>query len=110
MTTVLAGISGALVVAGLIMVVGGLMPTTRPPRPRPTRTRRARPGRTGARGGWSRWRWPVAGAAGLIGWLVTGWPVAAGIAAMSVVGLPVLLGTAAVAERSIARDARPPFS
>jgi tight adherence protein B len=103
MTTVLAGISGALGVAGLIMVVVGLVPTTRPPRPRPTHTRRARPGWTGPRGGWSRWRWPVAAAAGLIGWLVTGWPVAAGIAAMSVVGLPVLLGTAAVAERSIAR-------
>ena len=103
MTTVLAGVSGALVVAGLIMVVVGLVPTTRPPRPRRARTRRARPGWTEVRSGWTRWRWVVAGVAGLIGWMVTGWPVAAGIVAISVVGLPVLLGTAAVAERSIAR-------
>ena len=39
------------------------------------------PRRPAPDGAWRRWRWPVAAAAGLVAWLVTGWPVAAPIAA-----------------------------
>ena len=53
--------------------------------------------------GWARYRWPVAAAAGALGWAVTGWPVVAAIVAVAVIGVPVLLGTAKVEQARIAR-------
>lgn len=98
---VLGALAGLAVAAGLLAIHAGLRPATTHRRPRPARWpgRRSRP----APGSWARWRWTVAGAVALAAWLVTGWPVAALVAALTVVGLPVLLGTSRVAERAIAR-------
>jgi tight adherence protein B len=96
-TTVLAAVAGAMVSAGMVLVVVGLVPTTTPLRVREPRTRPAR------RGAWARWRWGLAAGAGLLGWVLTGWPVAFPAVAAGVLGLPVLLGTAAQAARGIDR-------
>ena len=102
MTAVYAGLAGALIVVGLLAIVAGARRTVPAPRRAPTRRRTSL--RFGAvRSGWARWRWPVAGGAGVLAWVVSGWPVAAGIAAATVIGLPVLLGTAKVATARIDR-------
>src|ERR671933_717444 len=49
------------------------------------------------------WRWPTALGAGLVAGLLTGWPVAAAIGAVTVVGLPILLSTGRDAARAIGR-------
>lgn len=99
MTAVLAALAGAAMVGGLTIAVGGLIPA--PPRkrrrfwkPKAATTNRAR---------WQVWRWPIALAGGMLAWLLTGWPVAALIVAVTVLGLPVLLSTAAVASAAIDR-------
>lgn len=99
MTSALAGIAGATTVIGLLLVWAGARPTTTPPSParRWQRTRRM------PRAGWARWRWVVAGSAGLGVWAVSGWPVAGALVTVTVVGLPILLGTGAVAARRIGR-------
>lgn len=98
MTALLAALTGALVVAGLLVAVAGLRRTEpRPTRPPRTRTRRA------AVGWWARWRWLTAAAAGVLAWAITGWPVAALVVVAAVVGLPYLLGSAQVAATAINR-------
>ena len=49
------------------------------------------------------WRWPTALGAGLVAWLLTGWPIAAAITGVTVVGLPILLSTGRDAARAINR-------
>ncbi|WP_263730440.1 type II secretion system F family protein [Cellulomonas sp. SG140] len=97
MSTLLAAIAGAVFVAGLLVTARGLRRTE--PAPPKARRRRPRP----AAGWWGRWRWLVAGGAGLTMWAVTRWPVAGLIVAAVLVGLPYLLGSAKVAARAIDR-------
>ncbi|MBN9327003.1 MAG: hypothetical protein BGO38_08825 [Cellulomonas sp. 73-145] len=97
MSVLLAAIAGAVFVAGLLVTVLGVRRTE--PAPPKARRRRARAGA----GWWGRWRWLVAGAAGLTVWAVTRWPVAGLIVAAVLVGLPYLLGSAKVAARAIDR-------
>lgn len=52
---------------------------------------------------WSRWRWPLASAVGVVVWLVTSWPVAGAITVLVLVGVPVLLSAPAVAAAGIDR-------
>ena len=90
---------GLLVVAGVLTIVASLTPSAAAPAvARPRRPRRLR-----RRSSWDRWRWSVAGVAGMMTWLLTGWPVAGLIAAATVLGLPVLLSTSRVASQGIAR-------
>lgn len=97
MSAVLAGLAGALVVSGILVVVAGAVRTTAPV-PRGSKRRpRVVAGR------WTRWRWPVAGAVGILAWAAVGWPVAGVIGAATVLGLPYLLGSAKVAARAIDR-------
>lgn len=101
MNPALAGVAGAAVVAGLYVVVVGWRGSPAPGRTRPVQRRRlARPP---TRTAWSRWRWPLALAAGVVVAATTRWPVAAILAAVGVVGLPVLLGTDRVAASRIDR-------
>lgn len=97
MSALLAAFAGAVFVTGLLVTALGLRRTE--PAPPKARRRRARP----ADGWWGRWRWLVAGAAGLTVWAVTRWPVAGLIVAAVLVGLPYLLGSAKVAVRAIDR-------
>ncbi|GEK19906.1 type II secretion system F family protein [Cellulomonas xylanilytica] len=98
MTPVLAALSGALLVAGVLVASLGLQRVeAETVRVRRTRSRRS------VDGWWGRWRWPLAAAAGLLGWAVTQWPVAALIVVAAVIGLPYLLGSAKVAARAIDR-------
>jgi tight adherence protein B len=104
----LAAVCGAAIVGGVLMMLAGARRTEPPPRPltpevlaRLLRAARGVPADPWS--AWALWRWPTALAAGLAAWLVTGWPVAAPIAAVTVVGLPVLLSTGQVAGRSIDR-------
>ncbi|WP_298456621.1 type II secretion system F family protein [uncultured Cellulomonas sp.] len=101
MTTTLAAFAGALAAIGLLLAVLGARPTAAPPRA-PATVRRRRPRRSPSPG-WARWRWPVAGGAGLLMWAVSGWPVAGALVTTTVVGLPVLLTTGAVSARRIGR-------
>lgn len=107
MTGLLAAAAGAAIVGGLFWVVLGLIRTTSPPRPLPLASGAAR--LAGAARGrdmgsvWAVWRWPTALACGLLAWLATGWPVAAGITAVTVAGLPVLLSTGRTAQAAIDR-------
>lgn len=101
MNPALAGVAGAAVVLGLYVVVVGWRGSLAPRRTRPLRRRRlARPV---TRTAWSRWRWPLALAAGVAVAATTRWPVVAILAAVGVVGLPVLLGTDRVAASRIDR-------
>ena len=104
MTGLLAALAGASVMAGLVAVIYGL---------RSTPERAARPKRwtgtgrvrrllaSGTLGG--RWRWQVAGVAGLLAWLFSGWPVVGMIVAITVLGLPALLSTSRLAAQGIDR-------
>lgn len=92
MVTVLAGVGGASVVAGLILAVVGI---------RGTPVRSARPPTTSAHRWWERTcqsvggrgRWLAsAGVTGLLVLMVTGWPVAALGIAGGVVWVPSLVG------------------
>ena len=98
MTPLLAGLAGATTVAGLLLIAAGF--TTRPDEPSAPRARAPRRGFVGGR---FRWRWAGALAAGVLVWLVTGWPVAGILVAVAVVGLPLLLSTSKVAAARIDR-------
>ena len=99
MTTVLAGVAGALLVAGVLLVIAGLVPVTGDPRrPRTTATTR----RTSVPRS-TRWRLAGAVIAGLVAWLVTRWPVAGVIVAVTVWGLPIILSTSRTAAIAINR-------
>lgn len=94
-----AGVSGSLVVLGLVLVVVGWRGTTAPVAPRAV-PRRHLQGRTTQ---WRRWRWVVAVAVGAVAWLLTDLPVAGPIAALAVIGLPGLVSTSTEASRRIDR-------
>lgn len=104
MTQLLAALVGAALVAGLLLTVLGLRRVPegahhlwRVPRRR-TGRQSWRPSTT-----WSRWRGPVALGAAAVAWLVSAWPVAGLIVALTVLGLPVLLSTSREAARAIDR-------
>ncbi|BDO42061.1 type II secretion system F family protein [Cellulomonas sp. NTE-D12] len=99
MSTVIAAVAGALVVAGVLMALVGV----RRSEPSPPKQRRRRPRPRSAADWWGRWRWGTAGGLGLVVWAVSGWPVAGMIVAAVLVGLPYLLGSAKVAARQIDR-------
>jgi hypothetical protein len=99
MTAVLAAVAGAIIVAGVLLVVAGLFPALAPA-PRPRRTATTHPRRLPAG---SAARAVVAFLGAAVAWLVTGWPVAALIVAATVWGLPILLGTSIVAAAGIDR-------
>lgn len=104
MTSVLAAIAGAAFASGVLLLVLGIQRHEEQPAGEPTFRQRIRSQRrTDKQVGWQRWRWPTAAAAAAVVWLFTGWPVAGGIAAVTVVGLPVLLSTSRVAARAIDR-------
>lgn len=103
MSTLLAALAGALVVAGVLLGIYALTPRPAPP-PRP-----ARPARTGRlvrwwRGlpGWQRWSSLAALALGVIVMVTTGWVVAAPVLPAAVLGLPALLMVSS-ADRQISR-------
>ena len=99
MTTVLAGAAGALLVAGLLLAVAGLVPVT----DRPRRSRTTTTSRRAALPRSARWRIAAAAVVGLLAWLVTGWPVAGVIVAATVWGLPIILSTSRTAAAAIDR-------
>jgi tight adherence protein B len=101
MTGPLAALAGAALSGGLILVAIGLRPTASYDNRAPAAWNRW--SRRIPRAGWSAWRWPAAGTALLVGWVLSGWPVVGLIVAVTVVGLPVLLGTSRQAARSIDR-------
>ncbi|NLT56887.1 MAG: type II secretion system F family protein [Actinomycetales bacterium] len=123
MTDLVAAAAGAAIVAGLMCITAGFRRV--PPRTGPSPWARLRTwllptlatsrDTTGTGAGgvdrarvgwstvWSRWRWPIAAAVGVVAWLVTAWPVAAAIAVLVVIGVPVLLSTPAVAAAGIDR-------
>ncbi|HEY3411412.1 MAG TPA: type II secretion system F family protein [Propionicimonas sp.] len=103
MSTLLAALAGALVVAGVLLGIYALTPRPAPP-PRP-----ARPARTGRlvrwwRGlpAWQRWSSLAALALGVIVMVATGWVVAVPVLPAAVLGLPALLMVSS-ADRQIAR-------
>jgi Flp pilus assembly protein TadB len=97
--TLVAGVSGSLVVLGLVLVLVGMRGSSAPVGPRAAPRRQGR-GRTTQ---WRRWRWVVAVAVGAGAWLLTGLPVAGPIAALAVIGLPGLVSTSTEASRRIDR-------
>lgn len=97
-TVLMGALAGLLVATGVVIFAAGLQPA--PVKAEPRRRRRS----SGTeRGAWDRWRWAVAGTAGLLAWLVSSWPIAGLIVATTILGLPVLLSTSRVASRGIAR-------
>ena len=100
MTALLAAVAGAIAVLGIVLVVASLLPAAdrepAPPR-RASRTTRQRRRTTPA------WRWITVGLATGVAWLLTGWPVAGLIAAVTVWGLPILLSTSRDAAAAIDR-------
>lgn len=99
-TALLGALAGLLVATGVVIFAAGLQPAPVKAEPRP---RRRTWGRGTESGTWDRWRWAVAGTAGMLAWLVSSWPSAALIVAATILGLPVLLSTSRVASRGIAR-------
>ena len=103
MSTLLASLAGALVVAGILLGIYGLIPRPTPPA-RPKRT--TRPGRLGRwwRGlpGWQRWSSMAGLAAGVVIMLATGWVIAVPVLPAAVLGLPALLMVSG-ADRQISR-------
>jgi Flp pilus assembly protein TadB len=97
--TLVAGVSGSLVVLGLVLVLVGMRGSSAPVGPSAAPRRQGR-GRTTQ---WRRWRWVVAVAVGAGAWLLTGLPVAGPIAALAVIGLPGLVSTSTEASRRIDR-------
>jgi Flp pilus assembly protein TadB len=96
MTPVIPAVAGALVVAGVIGLVAGLRPAP-VTESAPTRFRHlARLRATSRR---TRLLLLAGLGAGLVAWLVTGWPLAVLIAPVAAVGLPMLLGAPPEAAR-----------
>ena len=99
-SALLGALSGLLLVGGILTFAAGL----RPVQVKADQHLRIRLlGRRSGGGMWDRWRWAVAGTAGLLVWLLSGWPTAGLIVVATVLGLPVLLSTSRVASRGIAR-------
>ena len=102
---VLAGLCGAAVAAGLLLIAAGLRPTpvsTRQPWSHPAATGRI-PGLRGLRVVLERRRLLLAAlAAAVLAGVVTGWPVAAVAAGLAVLGVPRLLSQSAT-RRQLAR-------
>lgn len=94
-TATLGAAAGGLLAVGVVLALAG-MQRSEPP---PTNQRSLRL----PAAGWPRWRWAVAAAGGVAGWVVTGWPAAALIVVIAVLGLPPLLLTSREAARSIER-------
>lgn len=95
---VLAGLCGAVVAAGLLLIAAGLRPT--PVSPRQTWSQpavlRGLLGLPGLRAVLERRRLLLAAlAATTLAWLVTGWPVAAVATGLAVIGVPRLLSQSA---------------
>ena len=107
MTSALAAVAGVAVVSGLLLAVLGARrttPVTGPSLPAGFAHRLlAAVRRENGRSGWGVWRWPTALVAGLVAWLLTGWPIAAAITGVTVVGLPILLSTGRDAARGVNR-------
>ncbi len=109
MTKVLAALSGAAVAGGLLLALAGFrrsIPASRVAGGWGNIGRVARRlAQTGAgpASTWTAWRWLMALGAGLLAWLVIGWPVAGLITAVTVLGLPALLSTGRAAARAIDR-------
>ena len=97
MNTLLGALVGLLVTGGALAVLVGLRPA-RETVPRTPTWHRHHPA-----SGWARWRWVVAGTAGLTAWLLSSWPIAGLIVATTILGLPILLSTSRVAARGITR-------
>lgn len=88
MSTVLAGLCGLAVCAGVAAVVRGLIGTTEPARPAPSQRTSRRPVLGGRRG-----RHLLVGVVvGAIVWALTGWAVAVVLVPLLVAGGPYLLG------------------
>lgn len=103
MSTLLASLAGALIVAGVLLGVYGLTPRpARPPRPK-HRARTGQPARWW-RGlpVWQRWSSVAALAVGVLVMVTTGWVVAVPVLPAAVLGLPALLMVSS-ADRQIAR-------
>jgi Flp pilus assembly protein TadB len=107
MTALLAALAGAALVAGLVLVVAGVTVVDDDARPqrsdRPRFQRRGSVRRTPGAGALSRPRIALAVGAGAVAWLLTGWPVAGLILALTVWGLPIVLSTSRVAAAGIDR-------
>ncbi len=88
-------LTGLLISVGVFLFIAGMTKTA------PRGRRMTWPRRTS--GGWSSYRWGVAGTAGLLAWLLSGWPSAGVITMITILGLPVLLTTSRVSARAIAR-------
>ncbi len=98
MMPILAGMCGALIVAGILGIIAGLrpVPEPEPKRPRqPGRLRRAWHAVPAAR----RWATVAALAVGVVVALLTGWVVLVVVLPAAVLGLPVLLATSSEAGR-----------
>lgn len=92
MTTLLAGVCGALIVGGLLLAVYGMIP--QPERPPSTKPRLdfGRPGRWWASlPAWQRWAVIASLPAGVLIGVTTGWMIAAVVLPAAVLGLPALL-------------------
>jgi len=96
MTALVPAVAGALVVAGLLGLLIGLRKApvveSVPGRPRSSRRRRAVARRT-------RILLLAGFGAGIVAWLITGWPLAVLIAPVAAVGLPMLLSAPPAAAR-----------
>lgn len=103
MSTLLAGLAGAMIVGGILLGIYGMIPRPVPP-PRPKRP--ARSGRLvhwwRALPGWQRWSTLAALLVGLVVMVATGWVVAVPVLPAAVLGLPALLMVTS-ADRQIAR-------
>lgn len=106
----LAGVSGALIVAGLVVAVAALVPSDAPPRPPlARRSRRWRAVRSAGDGqslaGRRRLQlqWAAAAAAGSGVWVASGWPVGGAAVAVTLVGVPWLLRQFSAANAQIDR-------
>lgn len=94
----LALLSGLLVGAGLLLVVLGVNGTAPIVRTTGTTSRKRRPGGERRLG-----RAVVAVVAGVLAWVITGWPAAGLVLAVAVWGLPVLFATSRQAAAAIGR-------
>jgi Flp pilus assembly protein TadB len=93
MTPLIPALAGGLVALGLLGIVVGLRPTARPPRTGHAPSRHFTVSRR------TRFMLLAGIAAGVVGWLVTGWVLSFVIAPLAVIGLPVLLAAPPSATR-----------
>lgn len=110
-TVLLGALAGAGLVAGLVLIVMALTdrrPVTPGPSTSPAALRRLRASwQTSADGQRSRTlrrvRYGLAPAAGLVVWLVSGWPVAGLLTTAVILALPTMFGTTREARRALER-------